>query len=145
MIVLLRPEEINALAAHPSIAPHVWNDGTPHDLACVYDNGGIALGVKGVPGAVIFVPMGEGVYEGHVMFLPEVRGAVAFQAARDIVGWLFTVPGVTAIHGHTPRVNRAALAFARKLGFVPTGTVEVAGIECVSAELTREQWAFLTA
>lgn len=134
------PSELLALAAHPRIRPHI-GDGPVEDILRIYDNG-IAIGAEGVAGAVVFDHTGGGVFEGHFLFPPESWGGPALEAARAARDWLFTCGPVRSIQGNTLASNRAALAFAAKLGCMPVGTAtDRTGAECVLTELTREQWA----
>lgn len=145
MIVTVLPRALNALANLPDVRPGL-GPGGQIDLTWVYRYGGVALGSLGVPGAVVLEKLSPAAFRGHFLFPKESRGAVALAVSREVAEWVFTHYDIACIHGLTPRDNRAALAFARRLGCVPKGTaLDAGGAECIKFELTRERWVSLQA
>lgn len=93
-------------------------------------------------GAAIFEYLGHGHYRGHYLFTPEISGHELLEIGRGALRELFTVYGACAIHGSTPRDNRAARVVNRALGFKLVGTsTDPAGRPCNDYKLDRETWA----
>lgn len=73
-----------------------------------------------------------GVWWGHYGVKPEGWGAITAPAQR-ILRAFCAAEAVSCIVGWTDSQNRAAIAFARRLGFVITGTVD-------AGRVTQSEW-----
>lgn len=71
-------------------------------------------------GGFLFMKDGDG-YEVHTNFLPEGRGKVALDAARDAAAYIFTQTDAHWIRTLVPRGNVAAYALTKAMGFQATG------------------------
>lgn len=82
------------------------------------------------------------VFEAHYLFPPSVRGSAAVLAAKKMLETMFTTYRASAIHGHTPRENRAARVMNRRLGLTPSGAVpNLNEPDTVHYVLERKTWA----
>ncbi len=136
-------ELVNKLANDPGVLGqlgYVWLD-----FSGFFDRpGNIALG--GDDGVALFGNRGRGEFEGHYLFSPRLRGKPALDAAKAMLGYMFTTVGARVIVGETPADNRAARLFSRALGFTRRGTtIDASGRPCVVYEMDRERWATLSA
>ncbi len=131
---MLTVNELNNLANHPAVAPFVAPGHV--DLTKAYDR---LLIVGDAAGAVVLDPVAPGIYEWHWLCGPTCRGKAALELGRKAILEAFTNPNVRAIHGRTPRGNRAARLMNRALGAKPVGTsVDVLGQECSNYLLERD-------
>lgn len=92
-------------------------------------------------GLVLFVYIGDGVYEGHYLLTDTADRRKCFAMIRRAITQLFTKQGASAITGATPRGNLGARAFNRALGFAPVGTTtDVAKRPCIKYRLEKDLW-----
>lgn len=133
-------DELNALANHPDIAPHVAPGYADISLETVYrDVNAIVTG--DARGVIVMTPLGRGIYQWHWLLTPEVRGSAALRLARQVIEKAFTKFGAIGIYGATPRVNRAARLMNRAIGARPIGTsTDEHGRVCINYFLGRETW-----
>lgn len=141
----MTPEELNAAVNDPDVLPFVAEGYIRVDMAPFLANPeNIAL--RRGPGVMIFAHMGNGFYDGHLLFPRSVRGLDALISARSMISEVFTQYAARAISGEISRDNRAARTFTRALGFTNTGSqVDPDGRETVSYRMTRDQWERLSA
>jgi len=112
---------INRLANHPDIRPTAGGDGVSRiDFTPVFDQI-IALEDKG--GAWLFMDEGEGIFEGHYMFLPKYRGKHALKLGRKALDYMFNVIGAKRIIGRQPVENKLASIYNIALG-IKKGPIE---------------------
>ena len=108
---------LNIIANHPSVLPFVTLPGqdsldltplvaNPRNIALASDEGGF-IGIWHEPG----------VFEIHTMFLPEVRGASAAQAVRDVIHIAFQQTEAMELLTKVPTRNLRAEAMTRRAGF----------------------------
>lgn len=91
---------------------------TPAEWLAVEDN--IALRIN--DDLAMFEWVAPHVYAGHVWFAS--RGPMALDHGRQIIAAMFDRYGAHSIGGETPIGNRAAVIFARQLGFKRVGEAE---------------------
>lgn len=138
---MLTAKELNNLANHPAIAPHIAPGYRDLDLSKAYNKGDTIIGGDEF-GAILLGNMGNGVYCWHWLMSPVVRGAKALALARTVLLEVFTNTEVRAICGNTPVTNRAARLMNRAVGAIPIGTsIDAYGRECINYCITREQWS----
>jgi hypothetical protein len=78
-----------------------------------------------------------GIYQSHTMFSRTCRGRRAIDTARDMVAWMFE-HGAIAVWGSTPRTNRKACWFNRRIGARELATSDETD---VIFEIRRSEWA----
>lgn len=93
----------------------VGTKATPAEWLAIDDN--IALRIN--DDLAMFEWIAPHVYAGHVWFAS--KGAQALDHGRQIIAAMFGRYGATSIGGETPVGNRAAVIFARQLGFRRVG------------------------
>lgn len=92
-------------------------------------------------GLVLFIYIGDGLYEGHYLLTDTADRRQSITMIREAITTLFTTHGASAITGTTPRGNLGARAFNRALGFAPVGTTtDVAKRPCIKYRLEKDQW-----
>lgn len=142
---LLPLKAANAIANNPKVLPHVALGYARLDLSPFYMNAeNIALG--DYFGGALFAFVSPGIYEGHYLFDPSVRGSAIVRRCRAMLKAMFEDFGAEAIIGHTPVEDARARVLSRALGFAPNGTsVSPSGRSCVDVILERNAWAILSA
>lgn len=103
----------------------------------------VALG--GESGVALFGYRGRGVYEGHYLFPPAVRGKEALAQCRAFLHTMFTNYRASLIIGEVPIENRAARHFTNALGFTRQGVSVIQGRSCVVYHMERATWEVLSA
>lgn len=124
---------VNALANHPDILPafDLSGVGALDFGPCVASDDYRILSFG--PNCVGFFEWSApGVWECHTMFHPDVRGAQAIDAARQMCAWMFA-EGASMLWGQTPTIMRPARWFNRKVGFKSAGI----GFHHVCGEVER--------
>jgi hypothetical protein len=119
----------NAIANHPSVMPTINYSGEFADFTPLFElPDQYILLHDGKAAASIFEWSAPGVWQGHSMFLPEVRGKEGIRAGKEMVAWMFE-NGANMIWGQTPIENERARMFNRLIGAksVGRGTHHVAG------------------
>lgn len=114
------PSVIKAIFTHPSIWPHISDDGCDiknfepvlHDS--VYYLVPTLTGVS--CGAFMYVPQNSIMYEVHSCVLPEHRGPLAIEFAKESLKWMVMNTNCQKVITHVPENNRLALAFAKRAG-----------------------------
>ena len=98
-----------------------------------------------VRGLVVFFAAGNAEYDVHFLLTDALRGNDALCAIRLSLNYMFTARHASAIHGSTPRENRACRAIARALGARPVGvTTDFFGRACLKYSIERDKWAILS-
>lgn len=116
-------ELVRAILAHPSIWPHIHEDGT--ELPDTVDVDGVHwLAVSdGEPAGVFLAhPRGAACWEVHTCLLPRIWGAGAATAAQLLLNYLFAMVGCQKVITNVPAYNRPALRFAKASGMRVEGT-----------------------
>jgi hypothetical protein len=122
---------ISALANHPDIRPTIEAGCERIDVrSFMNEPGNIAYACE--DGMVLFNPLFDGVYRGHIAFLKSGRGAHALACGRWVLDDLYDKNKVIAVVAGVPLPLRAARLFCRMLGFVH---------ECQDAE---QEWMIYT-
>lgn len=93
-------------------------------------------------GVSVWFYEGDGVYDGHYVFGPNLRGKEALDVARDMVNEVFTRYHAKTILGQVAVGNRPARTVTRALGFsrYGRGSVDTFNRPCVDYVLTRDEW-----
>lgn len=121
----------NLIANDPSVRPTFgyhegYTDLTP--LADERDNYVLLSNGKNV--AMIWEWSAPGVWQKHVMILPEARGRVGIDAGRAMCRYMFDEIGARMLWGQAPAHHRPVQMYSRLLGFQEAGTgVDAAGID----------------
>ncbi len=136
------------IMGHPSIFPHVAEDGT--DKPEPVDHPGFywMLATKGGDPAGLFLVHARGAvcYEMHTMILPDFRGAPACAAAQALLTWAFTELDCQKMVTSVPEYNRAALRFALANGMRHEGVNRAsflrrgALIDQITLGITKKEW-----
>lgn len=111
---------LNSVVNHPDVRP--WLGGTGEiDLSeVIADPANITLETEHGGYILARHPYLHGVYEAHSQFLPEGRGEEAAAARDEGFRWLFTHTDCVEVITRVPSINRAALAYTKQSGFLPT-------------------------
>lgn len=141
---LARIARLNFWVNHPDILPFVAPGFAAFDASPFFNEPRNVM-LEHAHGLGLFFYAGDGVYEGHYLFGPKLRGREALHTAQRMISEVFTRHGATAILGKVARDHRPARVLTRALGFVPfgRGSVDSFNRPCVDYRLTREQWAKL--
>lgn len=118
---------INVLMNDESIFPHIgpWGTEKPIDFSQFIRNvANVALLTASETGGFIYHCHEPGVYEVHSFFLPKARGALAFEAARDGLFYMFTQTDCIEVHTKVPSYNLPAMTLAKAVGFARDYVVE---------------------
>jgi hypothetical protein len=108
---------IGALANHPDIRPTIEAGSERIDArSFVREPGNIAYACEN--GMVLFNPLCDGVYRGHIAFLKSGRGARALACGRWVLDDLYDKNDVSTVVAGVPLPLRAARLFCKMLGFV---------------------------
>lgn len=111
----------NRIANHPRVKPLLgYNDGPTDFTALLGEPENYILLSDGIGAAAIFEWSAPGVWQAHTMFLPESRGRGGFNAAREMMSWMFE-RGAKMLWGMTPIRHRPALVFNSIIGAKPAG------------------------
>lgn len=122
---------------HPDVRPTIhdgdWRGTVERHVAdpanAIYAN---------ATGCVAFIYSGNGVYSGHVAFLPEGRGCKAIKDCTDALEQLFWDHGARRVIAEIPLELRAARFLVRRLGFVSRGRDRSKSVE--HFKLEAKQW-----
>lgn len=140
-------EVVKAIMAHPSIWPHIHEDGV--DAPDPLDHEGFhwLLVDDGKPAGVFLAHAKTSVcYEVHTCLLPRTWGRVAATAARMLLMYLFDVVGVEKVVTNVPAYNRPALRFAKSAGMQIEGTNRASFlrngelIDQIMLGITHKEW-----
>lgn len=108
---------IRAMLLQPEVAPNMtWGSDLDAGIA---DDRNVVL-VDGAS-AAIFEWSAPNVYEGHMLFLPPIRGRLAITRGAAFLREMFAAYGARMIWGRVKEANRAARWIARQLGFASAG------------------------
>lgn len=109
---------IHAMLLHPQVAPNMtWS--YPELERNLSDDRHIVL-LDGMS-AALFEWSAPGVYEGHMIFLPPVRGRLAIERGRAFLREMAGNYGARMIWGRVLVRNRAARWISRQMGLVSHG------------------------
>ncbi len=109
-------ESFNAIANHPAVQRWVRGPllGDLDFTAVIADPRNILL--AGQHGNVLFGPLQPGLYDVHMMVLPEGRGRWAAEMLQSALHWLFTRTDAVEAVCRIPAGNLGAHAMARVMG-----------------------------
>lgn len=132
---------INLWANDVSIQPHVAPGFPLMDYGTFFDNPRNVM-TEHKHGIALFIYIGNGDFDGHFLFGPNLRGKDAVSAAQAMINDIFTVHHANSILGKTPVENRPARLVSRALGFIPygRGSVDTFNRPCVDYVLSRNEW-----
>lgn len=113
------PEIINRIANSEGVREFIRPDGEPMDFTPLADlpptqTGAVVLS-NGEDAVAVFEITAPGIYQSHTMFAKTCRGRKAIDTGREMVDWMFD-HGADVVWGATPRWNRPACWFNRKIG-----------------------------
>lgn len=129
---------INRIANSDAVRPFISATGSAVDYApCVPEQAGCIWLSDGKHALACFDHSGAGVYEAHLMFSPECRGAQAIRYAREMLIWLFA-NGARIVWGCVDRKHRPALMFGRLVGM----TIAAESADNVIFEMKAAQCRF---
>lgn len=120
MIRTLDAAHFNAVVNHPEIRPWMGGSGEIDLTEVIADPANIALQTEHGGYILARHPYMHGVYEAHSQFLPEGRGEEATKARDEGFRWLFTHTDCIEVITRVPSFNRAALAYTKQSGFLPS-------------------------
>jgi len=84
----------------------------------------------------LFENEGRGIYSSHI-FMRNRRG---FDFGKRVLNVIFTEYSANVLKGLTPIQNKAALCYARKIGFKSYGTLDTVAGTMQLFILTKEEW-----
>lgn len=112
----LDPAPFNEIANHPEVRPWLGGADGPLDLSAVVCNPSNVCFLSEVGGFIAHKLM-DARYEVHSLFLPEGRGGLAIECAREGLAFMFCATDCTELVTKCPDGNGAALGLARLSGF----------------------------
>ena len=115
---------IHFIATHPTVWPHISDDGSDAGAYEPTLDPAVWLLVKDeaqVLGTFMLHPLTGVCWQGHVCMLPWAYGKKAKQAFGLMVDWLFTNTDCVKLVGHIPADNQRAIAYAKRCGMVEEG------------------------
>lgn len=128
MIQLTTPVFADIILNHPDVRPTVeQGDGYATARDILADTSNVVYAHEW--GIVVFIHKGSGVYEGHIAFMPQGRGAAAIKACQSALDRLFRDHKAQAVTAAVPLQLRAARFLVRRLGFASRGIREDKPVE----------------
>ena len=106
---------LNDVSNHHEVRPTLGGSGDVDWSAIIDDPENIALVCEG--GGWVFQMLMPGLYEAHSQFVPERRGKIVVDAAREAVRYMFAGTGCVEIVSKVPQNNNGAIGLARSMGF----------------------------
>lgn len=121
------PAIVNALANQPDVSEGIkigaiWTDQFMDFGPVVENERNVTLMDGGF--CAMFVFSAPGVYECHIMALPEYRGGFAFEAGRRMLDFM-RGHGARMVWGQPSIHNRAAICYIRRMGLKPAGFAHI--------------------
>lgn len=107
---------VNAIANHPDVRPTL-EAGTERIDATAFMREPGNIVYAGEEGIILFQPLWDGGYRGHIGFLKSGRGATALACGRWVLDDLYDKNDVSTIVAGVPLPLRAARLFCKMLGF----------------------------
>jgi len=140
-------ELVREILSHPSIWPHIHEDGTDEPAPDDHEQFHWMLVSDGAPAGVFLLhPRTSRCLEMHTCLLPRIWGAGASEAARLLANYVFQELGALKLVTNVPASNRRALRFAQASGgkiegvnrasFMRNGVME----DLIMLGLTYEEW-----
>lgn len=110
---------LNQVINHPEVRPWMGEpDAGELDLGPLLTSG-YAFGiVEPECGGFVVIYQGGEDYEIHTMFLPEKRGPIAMNAAREAVDYIFDITDCERLYTQLPNGNGPAKFLAIRMGMV---------------------------
>jgi hypothetical protein len=130
---------LNGVANHEAVRPMLAGKGEIDMAAALAlpDNYGLVC----EHGGFLLMPVAEGVYEVHSMFLPN-GGSAPIRAMREAQEWMFTRTDCAVICSKVPAGNHAAKGFAIVGGLTPVFESEHPQVgQTEFVELSLMKWA----
>lgn len=109
---------VEAVLAHPAVRQRVQG-GTGRLKANNLPVDCVWRAFEG--GWMLFVPITDTDYEGHVAIIPEYWGAPALEFGREAISQLFSKYGGRCLTAAAPVQLPAVRSYCRRLGLRPTG------------------------
>lgn len=140
---------VESIMRHPSIWPHVHDDGAedwqPFDHDAIYWM--LVTRSNGESGGVFMVHQANSYcYEMHTCLLPCAWGTEASKAAQILLGWAFKETECRKMVTNVPAYNRAAFRFAKAGGMQQEGINRASFmrngqmIDQIMLGITKEEW-----
>ncbi|HLX21627.1 MAG TPA: hypothetical protein VKR23_15890 [Gaiellaceae bacterium] len=128
----------------PEVRPTIGGDGALDLTPLIQDPLNVCFETD--HGGILCLALGSGRYDVHSLFLPEGRGAEAFDAMQAVADYMFSATDCTEGRTTVPCAHRPAAFAARKAGFESRFTIAIpwTGGTPVTAEffaLPIERWA----
>lgn len=134
---------LNSLANEPEVLSALAPGFENIDLSKFFKAEGSVM-VGDEDGVMLFVNIGNGAFNMHVLFSRRLRGRLALTAIRHMVTRVFTLHGAKAIVGTPPNANLAVRRMARSIGCAPVGhSTDSLGRPCTNYLLERDTWVTL--
>lgn len=111
---------VDAIVNHPSIRPTIeWGSHRIESADFLSDERNLVLADEN--GIAILAYREPGIYQAHLAFIPEGRGAVMLKSCRKALDSLFTEYGAKIIYAKIPNQLKASKLACRWLGFTSLG------------------------
>lgn len=114
---------IKSILMHPSVLPHIHDDGFTGDLDLTDEAHIFWMLVKNPEPAGVYMlqPHNMATYELHTSLLPTIRGALGLEAIHKVIDWFFDDLKGLKLITHVPEINKAAMQYAYRAGFALEG------------------------
>lgn len=138
---------VASIMGHPSIWPHVHDDGMAKCEPVDHEGFHWMLVDDGEPAGAFLIHATNSVcYKMHTMLLPRIWGPQAAIAAKKLLEWAFTETACEKMITDVPAYNRAALRFAMAGGMSQEGINRASFmrngelIDQVMFGITKKEW-----
>ena len=134
-------EKLNKAVNIPSVLEAVAPGYESYDLTeFIQNRDNVVLRVGDAFAAFVFLE--KGVYEGHFLNPPHIKGKRALESCKNMLSYMFTTMKASVISGKVSCENSKARVMTRALGFVNLGkSRDALDKECVDYILEAEKWA----
>lgn len=140
-------ELVRSILLHPSIFPHVHDDGVKECEPQDHEGFNWMLVSDGEPLGVFLVhALNTYCYEMHTCLLPVAWGPPAARAAQMLLEWAFEHTACEKMVTNVPAYNRAALRFAKAGGMTQEGINRAsfmrkgALVDQIMLGITKQEW-----
>ena len=115
-------ETVRPILAHPTVWPHIHDDGATEPQPLDLDGFVWLLVDDGEPAGVFLLhPHNTACWEVHTCLLPRLYGPQARQATQLCRAWMFTHTACQKLITNVSADNLLALRFAKRCGMTPEG------------------------
>jgi hypothetical protein len=137
---------LNRVANHPEVRPHIGGPGEAEaDFSWLLRDPKNVL-LMGQHGGMFFACISPGIYDAHILVVPEGRGPWAKVMTQACFHWMFTRTDAMEIIARCPAGNLRSHAMARVMGMTPRfrtpPVVSQAGrdVPCTVYSQTLQDW-----